>query len=60
VNFYARVYDVEKHLFSECSWLDFNPEEQVLYLEKYARLPAKEQTAEGALQLSKKIADRKV
>jgi hypothetical protein len=47
-------------LFSECSWLDFNPEEQVLYLEKYARLPAKEQTGEGAFQLSKKIADRKV
>jgi hypothetical protein len=47
-------------LFSGCSWLAFDSSEQVLYLEMYARLPAKEQTAEGATKLSQKIADRKV
>jgi len=47
-------------LFSEWSWLNFDSSEQVLYLEMYARLPAREQTAEGAMKLSQKIADRKV
>jgi len=46
--------------FAAHMWLDFDPSEQVLYLRRYAELPVREQTAEGAAKLSQKIADRKV
>ena len=49
-----------KSLIRGSSWLDFDPSEQVLYLEMYAALPVKEQTAEGAMKLSQRIANRKV
>ena len=49
-----------KSLIRGSSWLDFDPSEQVLYLEMYAALPVKEQTAEGATKLSQRIANRKV